>query len=85
VTVRVYVVVVAGLTVTGMPLVTGPTLLSTLPVPPVKLAVRVGDWPWRIVEGEATKLLIAGAATTVTICCFVVVAPPAPVTVRVYV
>ena len=45
VTVSVYVVVVVGETVTCKLLVTGPTPLSTLPVPLAKTAVKVVDAP----------------------------------------
>jgi hypothetical protein len=71
VTVNVYVVVDAGETVTGVPLVTAPTLLLTLPVPPLNTAVNVVELPAVIVCEAAVKLVIAGAATTfsVKVCC----------------
>jgi hypothetical protein len=71
VTVSVYVVVDAGVTVTGVPLVTAPTLLLTLPVPPLNTPVKVVELPAVIVDAAAVKLVIAGAATTfsVKVCC----------------
>src|SRR5580704_8196116 len=64
VTVSVEVVVVVGETLAGVPLVTAPTLLFTLPVPFVKTAVSVAGLPDVIVGGVEVKLVIAGAATT---------------------
>jgi hypothetical protein len=78
-------VVTAGETVTAVPLVTAPTLLFTLPVPPLNTAVKVVEPPAVIVAAAGVKLAIAGAATTVTVTCFVAVVLAAFVTVKVYV
>lgn len=59
---------------TGVPLVTAPTPWSTLPVPPVKTAVRVVELPVTIVASPDVKLVIAGAGTTVTVVVSVMVA-----------
>jgi hypothetical protein len=53
--------------VTAVPLVTVPTLLSTLPVPLLKTAVKVVEVPAVIVEAAEVKLVIRGAGTTVTV------------------
>jgi len=79
----VYVVVAAGVIVTGVPLVTGPTPLLTLPVPPLNTAVRVVELGETIVASAGVKLVIEGAATTVTVTCLVAVAPAVFVTVKV--
>jgi len=61
VTVKVYVVVVEGLTVTGASEVTVPTLLSILPVPSaIKTAVKSTLFPVVIVVDEALKLVMVG-------------------------
>jgi hypothetical protein len=60
-------VVATGVTVTAVPLVTAPTLLSTLPAPPEKTAVRVVELPAVIVLAAAVKLVITGMGTTVTV------------------
>jgi hypothetical protein len=83
VTVKVYVVVPAGEMVTCCPLVTVPMLLSMLPVPPVKTAVSLVEVPAVIVGASDVKLVIDGAATTVTVVCAVAVVPAAFVTVSV--
>jgi hypothetical protein len=57
-------VVTPGVTVAGVPLVTAPTELFTLPVPPLNTPVSVVELPTVIVGAAATKLVIAGAATT---------------------
>jgi hypothetical protein len=67
VTVRVYVVVAAGVIFTAVPLVTVPTLVSIEPLPPLKTAVSVVEVPSVIVVFAAAKLVITGAATTVTV------------------
>jgi len=74
VTVSVYVVVEAGTMVTGVPLVTAPTPLSMLPVPPLNTAVSVVEAPETIVAAPGVKLVIDGAGTTVTVTLAVVVA-----------
>ena len=74
-----------GETVTAVPLVIAPTLLLTLPVPPLKTAVKVVDPPAVIIAAAGVKLVIAGAATTVTVTCLVAVEFAALVTVKVYV
>ena len=75
--------VFAGETETNVPLVTAPTPLFTLPVPFVKTAVRVVEAPAVMGEAEVTKLVMTGAATTVTVTCLVAVAPAVFVTVNV--
>ena len=77
--------VTAGETVTAVPLVTAPTLLFTLPVPPLNTAVNVVDPPAVMMAAAGVKLVMAGAATTVTVTCFVAVEFAALVTVKVYV
>jgi hypothetical protein len=64
-------VVAEGDTDAGVPLVTAPTLLFTLPVPPVKTAVRLVEVPVVIVGAAAVKLVMTGGATTfkVKVCC----------------
>jgi hypothetical protein len=57
--------------------------LFTLAVPPVKTAVNVVDPPAVIVAAAGVKLVMAGAATTVTVTCLVAVVFAAFVTVRV--
>jgi hypothetical protein len=76
-------VVEAGLTVTAVPLVTAPTLLSTLPVPLLKTPVKVVDVPAVIVAAAVVKLVITGDVTNVTVTCLVAVVPAALVTVSV--
>jgi len=85
VTVRVYVVVVAGLTLTPVPLVTARLPGVIIPVPLAKTAVRVELPPKVIVAGFATKLLIVGAGTTVSVAIWIIAVPAELVTVRVYV
>ena len=75
--------VAAGDTVTAVLLVTAPMLLSTLPVPPANIAVRVVEVPAVIVAAAGEKLVIVGAATTVTVTCLVTAVPAALVTVSV--
>lgn len=66
VTVKVYVVVVEGLTVTGVSEVTVPTLLSILPVPSaIKTAVKSTLFPVVIVVDEAVKLVMVGVVVVV--------------------
>ena len=69
------------MTVTGVPLITGPTLLSMEPVPPEKTAVRVVEFPGVTAGAPAVKLVIAGAATTVTVAVAVADVPALFVTV----
>lgn len=83
VTVRVYVVVTVGEMFADVPLVTGPTPRSTLPVPLPNTAVNVVEFPETIVAEPGVKLVITGAGTTVTVACFVAVAPAVFVTVKV--
>ncbi len=73
---------VAGVTGTGVPLVTAPTPLLMLPVPPVKFAVRVVEFPAVIVDAPAEKLLITGGGTTVTVALAVTDVPALFMTVR---
>jgi len=67
VTVRVYVVVVVGLTLTPVPLVTARPPGVITPVPFANTPVRLALAPVLIVEGLATKLVIVGAGFTVTV------------------
>jgi hypothetical protein len=76
-------VVDAGVTGAAVPLVTAPTPLLTLPVPLLNTPVRVVEVPAVIVAAAEVKLVMAGAATTVTVACLVTLAPPVFVTVRV--
>ncbi len=73
----------AGDTVTGVPLVTAPTLLSTLPVPLLNVAVKVVEVPAVMIAAAETKPVMAGAGTTVTVTCLVAVAEAVFVTVKV--
>jgi hypothetical protein len=50
-----------------VPVVTAPTALLTLPVPPVNTPVRVVEPPAVIVGAAAVKLVIEGAATTLNV------------------
>jgi hypothetical protein len=77
------VVVTAGDTVTAVPLVTTPTLLSTLPVPLLKTPAKVVEVPAVMVAAAAVKLVMVGTATTVTVACLVTAVPAALVTVNV--
>ena len=67
----------------AVPLVTVPMLWSTEPVPPVNTPVRVVLVPVVMVGAAAVKLVMAGAATTVTVAVCVTLVPAALVTVRV--
>jgi hypothetical protein len=73
-TVNVYVVVEVGETLTGVPLVTAPTPLLMLPVPPVNTAVSVVEVPVTMMAAPGVKLVMAGAGTTVTVVVKVAVA-----------
>lgn len=68
VTVRVYVVVVAGLTLTGVPLVTGILPGVITPVPLVNTPVRFVLDPAVIVDGLAVKLVMVGVEVDVDAC-----------------
>jgi hypothetical protein len=59
--------VLVGVTVTDEPLVTDRLPGEITPVPPVKLGVSCDDAPVVTVIGEAVKLEIEGAATTVSV------------------
>jgi hypothetical protein len=84
VTVRVYVVVAVGLTLTPAPLVTARLPGVITPVPFANTPVRLALAPALIVAGLATKLVIVGAGFTVTVTIWVIAVPPAEgVTVRV--
>lgn len=72
-----------GLTLTGVPLVAGRLPGVITPVPLAKTAVRLELPPTVIVAGLATKLVIVGAGTTVTVTVWVTAAPLEPVTVMV--
>jgi hypothetical protein len=82
VNVKVVAAVMAGV-VTPTPLVTLPTVLSIVPVPLLKTAVRVEVPPEVTAVGFAVKLVMAGAATTVTVAWEVMEVPAALVTVSV--
>jgi TATA-box binding protein (TBP) (component of TFIID and TFIIIB) len=77
------VVVATGVIIMAMLLVTGPTLLSTEPEPALNTAVRLVELPAVIVVCAAVKLVITGAATTVTVVLAVTAVPAAFVTVSV--
>lgn len=83
VTVRVYVVVAAGLTLTAVPLVTAIFPGVITPVPLAKTAVRLELPPTVIVDGLATKLVIVGAGITVIVAVCVTAVPLVGVTVSV--
>lgn len=72
-----------GLTLTGVPLMAGRLPGVITPVPLAKTAVRLELPPTVIVAGLATKLVIVGAGTTVTVTVWVTAAPLEPVTVMV--
>ena len=76
-------VVAAGVTLTGVPLVAGRLPGVMTPVPPVKTAVRFELCPAVIVAGFAVKLEMIGAGTTVTVAVIVTAVPTELVTVRV--
>ena len=57
----------AGVTVLATVEETAPTLLSTEPLPPEKVPVRVVLEPAVMVAAAGAKPLMAGAATTVTV------------------
>src|SRR5207237_275173 len=67
VTVSVYVVVEAGDTVTGVPEVTAPMPLLTLPLPLENTGLSVVELPAVIVVAAAANWLMTGARTTVTV------------------
>jgi hypothetical protein len=54
-----------------------------IPVPPVKVAVRLLLVPLAMVAGLATKLVITGTGTTVTVAVCVIAVPSGGVTVSV--
>lgn len=83
VTVSVYVVVVVGLTLTGVPLVTERLPGVIIPVPPAKTAVNWELDPELIVAGLAAKLVIVGTGLTVTVAGAVTAVPVVGVTVSV--
>jgi hypothetical protein len=83
VTVKVYVVLAAGVTVFDTPLETALTPLSMLAVPFAKTAVRALDPPCFTEAGDAAKLVILAAATTVIVTELVVDVPASLVTVKV--
>lgn len=60
-----------GDTATGVLLVAANAPGSTLPVPLLNTPVKVVEVPAVIVAAAAEKLVITGAATTVTVTCFV--------------
>lgn len=75
--------VVDGLTLTGVPLVTGMLPGVMTPVPLAKAPVRLALPPGPTVVGLATKLVIVGAGSTVTLTIAVAAVPTGGVTVRV--
>src|SRR5689334_8947592 len=66
-TVRAYVVVATGETLTVPPLAIAPTPLSMVPEPPLYVAESVAEPPALMVEGVALKAWIAGSGLTVTV------------------
>ena len=74
--------VVVGLTLTGVPLVTGMLPGVIIPVPFAKTPVRLALPPGPTVVGLATKLVIVGAGSTVTLTVAVIAVPTGGVTVR---
>jgi len=72
-----------GLTLTATPLVTERLPGVMTPVPPVKTAVRLELDPVAMFVGLATKLVIVGMGSTVTVTLCVIAAPIGGVTVRV--
>jgi hypothetical protein len=66
----------------GTPLLTSPTPLSMVPVPPLKWADSWLLSPMATVVGEALKELMAGGGTTVTVSDWLK-GPPVPFTVSV--
>ena len=86
VAVKVYVVVVVGLTevVVLGPKVPTPLLIETL-VTFVVVQVSVDEFPLMIDAGLAVKLLIVGAGSVTVTVTVAVVVPPGPVAVKVYV
>ena len=76
-------VVVVGLTLTAVPLVTARLPGVITPVPLAKTAVRLELPPAVIAAGFATKLVIVGRGTTVTVTVWVIAVPVGGVTVRV--
>jgi hypothetical protein len=76
-------VVVVGLTLTGVPLMAVRLPGVIIPVPPVNTAVRLLLVPPAMVAGLATKLVIVGRGTTVTVTVFMIAVPAGGVTVSV--
>jgi hypothetical protein len=76
-------VVAAGLTLTGVPLMTARLPGVITPVPFEKTAVRLALPPTVIVAGAATKLVIVGGGFTVTVVVAATATPVGDVTVRV--
>ena len=77
-------VVLAGLTVTAVPLVAERSPGVITPVPPEKTPVRLEDCPAVMVAGLAVKLVIAAATGfTVTVTVWVIAVPVVGVTVSV--
>lgn len=75
---------VAGLTLTGVPLVTGKLPGVIMPVPLTKSANRLELPPAAIVAGVGTKVVIAGAVgLKVTVVIWLIADPTGLVTVRV--
>ena len=72
-----------GLTLTGVPLLTVRFPGVIAPVPLAKTAVRLELAPAVMVAGLATKLVVVGKGTTVTVAVAVTAAPLDGVTVRV--
>jgi hypothetical protein len=77
------VVVVAGLTLTAVPLVAGRLPGVITPAPPVNTPVRLELAPALIDAGLAPKLVIVASEVTVTVVVWVTVGPLEGVTVRV--
>ena len=64
-----------GLTLSGVPLVTARLPGAIVPVPLANTAVRLELAPAAMVAGFATKLVIDGAGTTVTVTVWVMAVP----------
>ena len=82
VAVSVYVVVAVGVTLTGVPLVTGMLPGVITPEPPLKTAVRLELDPDAMVAELAAKLVIDAGVTLVVVVCELEPPPPQAVKLR---
>ena len=76
-------VVATGVTLLLVPLVTVPTLLSMVPVPPVNENARVALPPAVTIAGVAVKLAMAGVECTVSVAALLMTLPAELLTVTV--